>query len=145
MNMDMDEKIYSLMAQAEYIQGHAVKLQRGADEALERLPEAVRDAMSRISRDSMITHIQRLTLAALVIGTVICFGLVSFVKYQTSKLEDLTSRAETMQKTVDRLSDQYGKAKFSTCNGRPCIRVNERFGKFGETKDGELYMVIYGY
>lgn len=37
MNMDMDEKIYSLMVQAEDIQAHAVKLQREADASVMEL------------------------------------------------------------------------------------------------------------
>lgn len=143
--MNTEEKIYSLMVQAEDIQAHAVKLQREADAAIERLPEAVRDAMNRISRDTLITHIQWLVIVALVVVIAITVGLGLFVKRQVSELEDITARAETMQKTVDSLSDQYGKAKFSTCAGQPCIRVDERKGKFGETKKGETYMVIYGY
>lgn len=143
--MNMEEKIYSLMAQAEDMQTHAKKLQMGADEVIKRLPEGLRDAMGRVSRDTMRVHIQWLVLAALVVVTVICFGLTFGVKYQAAELEDLTAQARTMQATIDKLGDQYGKAQLSTCGGRPCVRVDESLRQYGETKKGEVYMVIYGY
>lgn len=43
-----DEKIFSLMAQAEDIQGHAVKLQAATEEALKSLQGVTQDALKRL-------------------------------------------------------------------------------------------------
>lgn len=49
--MNTDEKIYSLMVQAEDIQAHAVKLQQAAQEAVRILPEATREAVRGQARE----------------------------------------------------------------------------------------------
>lgn len=49
--MNTEEKIYSLMAQAEDMQAHAVVLQRSAQDAVKTLPEAIRDAAQGQARE----------------------------------------------------------------------------------------------
>lgn len=52
--MQNEDKIYGLIAQAEDIQGHAVKLQQVAQEAIKTLPEATRGAVRDAAREIIV-------------------------------------------------------------------------------------------
>lgn len=95
----------------------------------------------------MTKHVLYIILVAVVVTASIYFGLGFLAKQRAAELDELTAQARAMQATVDKLSSQYGKVQLSTCgeNGRPCIRVDERQGRYGDTKNGELYMVLFGY
>lgn len=51
--MKDEDKIYGFVAQAEEIQGHAVKLQRTAEAVLQSLPGVVRDAIEEVVREEI--------------------------------------------------------------------------------------------
>jgi hypothetical protein len=52
--MQDDDKIFSLIAQAEDIQSHAVKLQRVALDAIEKLPDASRTAVRDATKEFIV-------------------------------------------------------------------------------------------
>ncbi len=162
--MQSEDKIYGLIAQAEDIQGHAVKLQQVAQEAIKTLPEATRGAVRDAAREiivegtekasrslldassrataaseqlrgasaaALIKHVTVLSLVALVISAAIYFGLGFLVKRRAAELDQVTTQARAMQEAVNKLNSQYAKAQFSTCGGRPCVRVDEQAGRYG--------------
>lgn len=53
--MKDEDKIFGLIAQAEDIQAHAVKLQQAAQEAVKTLPDATREAV-RVQAREIITE-----------------------------------------------------------------------------------------
>ena len=54
-----DDKIFCLMAQAEDIQAHAVKLQAATEDALTRLPEAARRTFEAVARETFAETAQK--------------------------------------------------------------------------------------
>jgi hypothetical protein len=54
-----DNKIFGLMAQAEDIQAHAVKLQAATEDALTRLPEAARRTFETVARETFAETAQK--------------------------------------------------------------------------------------
>ena len=103
--------------------------------------EEIRNAQA----GALLKHSLILCLVAVMISAAIYFGLGFLAKQRAAELAELADRARTMRATVDKLNSEYGKAMFSTCKGRPCVRVDERAGRYGEPQKGELYMVIFNY
>lgn len=102
------------------------------------------DQLRLLLSKTWMMHCLWLVIAALVIGVV---GYMSFgflISKQASELEDLQIQAQRMEAVVNKLNSKLGKAEITTCNDRPCIRVDGRPGGF-TGKNGQDYMVIYGY
>lgn len=53
-----EDRIYGLIAQAEDIQAHAVKLQASAEDALKRLPEAARSSIEGVAGEILVEAAQ---------------------------------------------------------------------------------------
>lgn len=121
----------------------------GTEKASRSLEEASRRATAAASElheahsGALLRHFVCLFLVAVVICAALWFGLGFMVERRAAELDELTNRAKAMQTTVEKLNRQYGKAQFSTCGGRPCIRVDERAGRYGDK--GELYYVLFNY
>ena len=84
--MNTEEKIYSLMAQAEDMQAHAEKLQNGAQEAFKALPLAVESAGEKIRSTGLLG-----ALFVLAVG-----GVVAAVAVALEKRHIETSVAPTV-------------------------------------------------
>ena len=66
----MEEKIYALMAQAEDMQAHAEKLQKGADKTFAGLPLAVEQAGQKIRSTGLLGALKRVLRCRLLLGWV---------------------------------------------------------------------------
>lgn len=65
-----EDKIYGLIAQAEDIQAHAVKLQASAENALQRLPEAARRTFEEVGRETVTKTAQKASEVLLEASTI---------------------------------------------------------------------------
>ena len=81
--MNTEEKIYSLMAQAEDMQAHAEKLQNGAEKTFAGLPLAVEQAGQKIRSTTLLG-----ALFVLAVGVVVSSVAVAGVWWGTSSLRD---------------------------------------------------------
>lgn len=81
--MNTEEKIYSLMAQAEDIQTHAEKLQNRAEEAFAGLPLAVEQAGQKIRSTGLLG-----ALFVMGVGVVASSVAVAGIWWGTSQLRD---------------------------------------------------------
>ena len=146
--MNTEEKIYSLMAQAEDIQAHAEKLQNGAEKTFAGLSLAVEQAGQKIRSTALLG-----ALFVLAVGGVVSSVAVAGVWWGTSSLRDeaagLRAEVAALEAQANEFSRKAGKAVLSNCGkkgkGRLCIRVDDRSGRYGDTPNGELFMVIHGY
>lgn len=147
--MNTDERLYTLMAQAEDLQAHAEKLQQEASETFSALPLAVEQAAKKIR----FTGLQ-MALIMLGIAAVVCGAAVAFIGWSTSSLrveaEGLRAEVSSLEARAREFSAKAGKAQLLTCqqkNGkaRLCVRVDGKAGQFGDTENGEVYMILYGY
>lgn len=146
--MNTEEKIYSLMAQAEDMQAHAEKLQNGAEKTFAGLPLAVEQAGQKIRSTGLLG-----ALFVLAVGVVVATVAVAGIWWGTSSLRDeaagLRAEVAALEAQANEFSKKAGKAVLSSCGekgkGRLCIRVDERAGRYGDTQNGELFMVIHGY
>lgn len=146
--MNTEEKIYSLMAQAEDMQTHAEKLQNGAEKTFAGLPLAVEQAGQKIRSTGLLG-----ALFVLAVGVVVATVAVAGIWWGTSSLRDeaagLRAEVAALEAQANEFSKKAGKAVLSSCaekgKGRLCIRVDERAGRYGDTQNGELFMVIHGY
>lgn len=146
--MKTEDQLYGLMAQAEDIQAHAVKLQKTASEAISGLQD-VTVAIDKELRSRGLFWAICGAVILLVVGILVFIG-VRWAALWT--LADLRQETAHLREEVALLEEQArdfksraGKAVLSTCEGRICIRVDERYGRFGRSDQGELYMVIHGY
>lgn len=81
--MNTEEKIYSLMAQAEDMQAHAEKLQNGAEKTFAGLPLAVEQAGQKIRSTGLLG-----ALFVLTVGVVVATVAVAGIWWGTSSLRD---------------------------------------------------------
>lgn len=81
--MNTEEKIYSLMAQAEDMQAHAEKLQNGAEKTFAGLPLAVEQAGQKIRSTGLLG-----ALFLLAVGVVVAAVAVAGIWWGTSRLRD---------------------------------------------------------
>lgn len=81
--MNTEEKIYSLMAQAEDMQAHAEKLQNGAEKTFSELPLAVEQAGQKIRSTGLLGG-----LFLLAVGMVVSTVAVVGIRWCTSQLRD---------------------------------------------------------
>lgn len=135
------EEVFALMAHAQDLQKQAETQLATVDKALRRLEENTVEAVAASIREDV-----RLSISG--VKTALTDATEKLKQVSAGAvLDELTAQARTMQATVAKLSSQYGKVQLSTCgeNKRPCIRVDERLGRYGDTKNGELYMVLFGY
>ena len=96
--MNTEEKIYSLMAQAEDMQAHAEKLQNGAEKTFAGLPLAVEQAGQKIRSTTLLG-----ALFVLAVGLVVSSVAVAGVWWGTSRLRD---EAAELRSTIGTLK-QY--------------------------------------
>lgn len=123
----------------------------GSQEAAESLKAASKKAIDashqlrRTMSRAWLVHILWLAVAAIVITAIVFAGLGIAAKRKMATLDALTVQVQEMEAAREKLETKLGKIKLSTCSDRPCVRVDERPGRYGDSKKGELYMVIYGY
>ena len=124
---------------------------QGTEKASRGLLDASREAkaaateLRNIQGRAWFVYLFGLCLVAVIIVFGLYFGLGWMIQLRAAELRELKAETQEMQATVDKLNNQYGKALFNTCDGRPCVRVNERLGRYGDVKNGELYMVLFNY
>lgn len=144
----MEEKLFELMAQAEDLQNHAAKLQNEAQEAFSALPLAVEQAGQKIRSTGLLG-----ALFVLAVGAVVAAVAVVGVWWSTNRLraeaDSLRLEVATLGAQAEEFNKQAGKAVLSTCGekgkGRLCIRVDSEAGAYSDARNGEMYMIIYGY
>lgn len=144
----MEEKLFELMAQAEDLQNHAAKLQNKAQEAFSALPLAVEQAGQKIRSTGLLG-----ALFVLAVGAVVAAVAVAGVWWSTNRLraeaDSLRSEVAALGAQAEEFNKQAGKAVLSTCGekgkGRLCIRVDSEAGAYSDARNGEMYMIIYGY
>lgn len=81
--MTDEEKFYALMAQAEYLQNHAAKLQHDAQEAFSALPLAVEQAGQKIRSTGL-----QMALILFGLGIIVCGASVGFFVWSTDNLRE---------------------------------------------------------
>ena len=81
--MTDEEKLYTLMAQAEDLQTHAAKLQNEAKETFSALPVAVEQAGKKIRSTCL-----QMALLLLGLAIVVCGGSVGFFVWSTESLRE---------------------------------------------------------
>jgi hypothetical protein len=81
--MTDEEKLYTLMAQAEDLQTHAAKLQNEAKETFSALPIAVEQAGKKIRSTCL-----QMALLLLGLAIVVCGGSVGFFVWSTESLRE---------------------------------------------------------
>lgn len=81
--MTDEEKLYTLMAQAEDLQTHAAKLQNEAKETFSALPVAVEQAGKKIRSTGL-----QMALLLLGLAIVVCGGSVGFFVWSTESLRE---------------------------------------------------------
>ncbi|MCB8573470.1 hypothetical protein LJE06_20445 [Bilophila wadsworthia] len=81
--MTDEEKFYALMAQAEYLQNHAAKLQHDAQEAFSALPLAVEQAGQKIHSTGL-----QMALILFGLGLIVCGASVGFFVWSTDNLRE---------------------------------------------------------
>lgn len=81
--MTDEEKLYTLMAQAEDLQTHAAKLQNEAKETFSALPVAVEQAGKKIRSTCL-----QMALLLLGLAIVVCGGSVEFFVWSTENLRE---------------------------------------------------------
>lgn len=81
--MTDEEKFYALMAQAEYLQNHAAKLQHDAQEAFSALPLAVEQAGQKIRSTGL-----QMALILFGLGIIVCGASVGFFVWSTENLRE---------------------------------------------------------
>ena len=96
--MNTEEKIYSLMAQAEDMQAHAEKLQNGAEKTFAGLPLAVEQAGQKIRSTTLLG-----ALFVLAVGVVVAAVAIAGIWWGTSRLRD---EAVELRSTISTLK-QY--------------------------------------
>lgn len=142
--MNAEEKIYSLMVQAEDIQAHAQKLQNGAEKTFEALPLAVEQAGKKIRSTGLLG-----ALFVLAVAVVVSAIAVAGVWWGTSSLRseaaDLKAAIRAEQATLAELQGKtwglelvdYGK------EGRGIILPKGvKVDRTGAVQDGRIGIVI---
>jgi hypothetical protein len=145
--MNDEEKLYTLMAQAEDLQTHAAKLQNKAQETFSALPLAVEQSGQKIRFMGL-----QMALILLPLGIVASAVAVAVIWWGTSQLREeaaeLRVEVKVLEAQAKEFSEKAGKAVLSNCGEkgktRLCIRVDERAGRYGDPQKG-LFMVIDGY
>lgn len=79
----MEEKLFELMAQAEDLQNHAAKLQKGAQEVFSALPLAVEQSGRKIRSTGL-----QMALILLGVGIIVCGASVAFIGWSTENLRE---------------------------------------------------------
>lgn len=76
-------------------------------------------------------------------------GTYYAIKWTTANLQEernkLREEVIELEEKAKEFKLKAGKASLSTCKDRICIRVNEKYGRFGDIDKDEIYMVIHGY
>lgn len=86
----MEEKLFELMAQAEYLQSHAAKLQNEAQETFSALPLAVEQAGRRIRSEGL-----QMALILLAFGCIVAGAVFGFLLWSTNSLRDERAALQT--------------------------------------------------
>lgn len=103
--MNMEEKIYSLMVQAEDLQEHAVKLQNGAEKTFAELPLAVEQAGKKIRSTGLLGGVFVLAVALVAIGVVYFAGSLLY-KSRLEELADLKMQLAQARGTLGELQSK---------------------------------------
>lgn len=103
--MQYEDKIYGLIAQAEDIQKHAVKLQNGAEKAFVDLPLAVEQAGKKIRSTGLLGALFVLAVALVVIGAVYFAGSLLY-KSRLEELAELKMQIAQARGTLDEMQSK---------------------------------------
>ena len=146
--MKTEDQLYGLMAQAEDIQEHAVTLQKTALKAISALEGATQTVGAEMRSRGLFWAFCGAVIA-LIVGILVVMGTYYAIKWTTANLQEernkLRDEVIELEEKAKEFKLKAGKASLSTCKGRICIRVNEKYGQFGDVDKGEIYMVIHGY
>lgn len=123
----------------------------GAEKASRGILEASREALAASAElrgtqmTTLLKHILCLVLVAVVIVTALYFGSGQLIRSRLAEAQRLSSQVAALEASAMDFAQRAGKAVLATCGERLCVRVDERAGRFGETQNGELYMVLFNY
>lgn len=139
--MTMDEKLYELMVQAEELQKHAVKLQKEAETAREKLDGAGNRVAAEIKSTGLIMALLVLGLA-IVSGIVVCAGVSWWVNRLENRHATLTAEIKTLENTAAELKQR--KIEVGEGEGKMWIVApkGKKFVGSGITKDGRAAVFV---
>jgi large-conductance mechanosensitive channel len=166
-----EDEIYGLIVQAKEHQKFVLEFKAAAEGVIKTLPSASRDVIENATREIIdrrveeaSTTLQTASLEAKAAATalrsaqafnwllsaftllLISFVIVAGMYFVSSHMiQNRLTEVKRLQANVDTLNRELGNAVFNVCDGRPCVRVDERAGRFGRPQDGELYMVLFNY
>lgn len=142
--MNTEEKIYSLMVQAEDLQEHAVKLQNGAEKTFAELPLAVEQAGKKIRATGLLGGLFLLLVALVVIGAVYFAGSLLY-KSRLEELAELKAQVTAERATLAELQAKtWGLELVKYQDGTRGIILPKgtKFDRSGPVQDGRTGLVI---
>lgn len=148
--MNTEEKIYSLMAQAEDMQAHAEKLQNGAEKTFAGLPLAVEQAGQKIRSTGLLGAVFVLAVG-MVVSSVAVVGVwwgTSSLRGEAAELRStiaaLKRRVAEEQETLQELSGKTWRLELVKWDAERGIILPKgvKFVRSGSIKDGREAIII---
>lgn len=97
----MEEQIYELMAQAETLQEHALKLQNKASEAISEIPEVIDEVKETIRSTALLSAI-----IWIIFGVVTFLGVWIALEWSTNHLREERNRLQNHIKELQGVAQQ---------------------------------------
>lgn len=167
----IEDKIYGLIAAAEEMLKVCKETEGMAKDAILQLPDAARRAVfnsvtellpqeAKKASEGILRASNQVSMAArevqdtlrkrwlIAVGVLVLAPILTTAALYFGSGHVISSRlaeAERLSNQVAKLKAQGGKIEVEKCDGRLCVRVDERAGRYGEKQKGETYMVLFGY
>lgn len=142
--MSMEEKIYSLMVQAEDIQAHALMLQNGAEKTFAELPLAVGQAVKKIRSTGLLWGLFQVAVALVIIGVVYFAGGL-MAKSRVDELAELKIQLSQARATLEELqSKTWGLELMKYNDGTRGIILPKgiQYERNAPIEDGKIAVII---
>lgn len=125
----MDNKIYELMAQAEVLQEHALKLQNKASEAILEIPEAI----DQVKKKLLSVALQS-AFIWVITGAIVILGVYVAIMWSTTGLMDEQNRLEAQIERLRKEAQEEEKRRAELKSwGIELVRdKGDRWIKFGK-------------
>lgn len=146
----MEEQIYELMAQAETLQEHAIKLQNKASEAISEIPEAIDEVKETIRSTALLSAI-----IWIIFGVVIFLGVWIALEWSTNHLREERNRLQNQikelqgvvqdeQEKIAKMRSKRWGIELVESDGERWIRLRkgDDVGKKGDWTDGRTGIEI---
>lgn len=142
--MNTEEKIYSLMVQAEDMQAHAQTLQNGAEKTFAELPHAVGQAVKKIRSTGLLWGVLQLAVALVIIGVVYFAGGL-MAKSRVDELGELKRQLAQARGTLGELQSKTWSlelVKYPDGTRGIILPKGVRVDRNGPIDDGRIAVVI---